>query len=269
MWFSVRGWKLLARHDAAAPGDGSGRVTDSDADPATGSELSASVAEAEEEVVRAEARAEAARALAQRLRQQAEADSGEPITTVEETEGDADEDGSASVIARRWRLPRVRRPARETIAVGLGVVLLCASLGAIGYMVWQDRAITHKRQLALEFAAAARSGATALMTLDPKHAKEDIQRSIDASTGELKTQLAARSGFMAQKAEESKVVSKVTVDAVGIESLSENSGVAIVSAKSDVTDADNSKRPPMLWRIVVKIDRDGGRLKMSGVDFLQ
>jgi Mce-associated membrane protein len=242
-------------------------VTDSDADRTTGSELSASVAEAEEEVIRAEARAEAARTLAAQLRQQAEAGSGEHITEVEDTGGDADDDGP--VRARRWRLPRVRRPARKTLAVVVGIVLACASLGASGYMMWRDRAIEHKRQLAPEFAAAARSGVTALMTIDPKHAKEDIQRGIDASTGELKTQLEARSGFMAQKAEESNVISKVSVDAVGVESLTDNSGVVLVSAKSDVTDSDNSKRLPMLWRIVVKIERDGGQLKMSGLDFLQ
>lgn len=244
-------------------------MTDSDADSAAGSELSAAVAEAEEEVIRAETRAEAARALATQLRQEAEAVSGEHITKVEESDGDPDEDGPTSVRAQRWRLPWVRRPARKTLAVGVGIVLTCASLAASGYMAWQDRAAMHKRQLAPEFAAVARSGVTALMTIDPKHAKEDIQHSIDASTGELKTQLEARSGFMAQKAEESNVISKVSVDAVGVESLTDNSGVVLVSAKSDVTDSDNSKRPPMLWRIVVKIERDGGQLKMSGVDFLQ
>jgi Mce-associated membrane protein len=244
-------------------------VTDSDTDPATGSELSASLAEAEEEVLRAEARAEAARALATQLRQDAEAGAGDQIGNVEETEGDADEDAPASVRSRRWRLPRVRPPSPKAVAVGVGILLACASLGASGYMVWQDHAIMHKRQLAPEFAAAARRGVTTLMTIDPNHAKDDIQRSIDASTGDLKTQLQARSAFMAQRAEESKVISKVTVEAVGVESFTDNSGVALVSAKSDVTDPDNSKRPPMLWRISVKIERDGGQLKMSRIDFLQ
>lgn len=244
-------------------------MTDSDTDPATGSDLSASLAEAEEEVFRAEARAEAARALATQLRQDAEAGSGDQIGKVEETEGDADEDGPTLVRARRWRPPRVRRPGRKAVAVGVGIAVSCASLGASGYMVWQDRAIVHQRQLAPEFAAAARLGVTTLMSIDPKHAKDDIQRSIDASTGDLKAQLAARSAFMAQRAEESKVISKVTVEAVGVESWTENSGVALVSAKSDVTDPDSSKRPPMLWRISVKIERDGGQLKVSGIDFLQ
>jgi Mce-associated membrane protein len=248
-------------------------VTDSDTDPATGSDLPASLAEAEEEVLRAEARAEAARALATQLRQDAEAGSDDQIGKVEEAAGDADEDEDEDEPtlgrARRWRLPRVRPPGRKAVAVGVGIGLACASLGASGYMVWQDRAIMHKRQLAPEFAAAARLGVTTLMTIDPNHAKDDIQRSIDASTGDLKTQLQARSAFLAQQAEESKVISKVTVEAVGVESWTDNAGVALVSAKSDVTDPDNSKRPPMLWRISVKIERDGGQLKMSGIDFLQ
>jgi Mce-associated membrane protein len=244
-------------------------VTDSDASPATGPELSASLAEAEEEVLRAEARAEVARALATQLRQDAEARSGDQIGKVEETEGDADEDGPTSVQARRWRPPRVRRPGRKTVAVGVGILLACASLGASGYMLWHDHAIMHKRQLVPEFAAAARLGVETFMSIDPNHAKDNIQRSIDASTGDLKTQLEAQSSFMAQRAEESKVVSKVTVEAVGVESWTENSGVVLVSAKSDVTNPDNSKRPPMLWRISVKIERDGGQLKMSRIDFLQ
>jgi Mce-associated membrane protein len=252
----LRAWlEAISAPRCGCAGDGSRQVTDSDTGPETGSEQSASLAEAEEEVLRAEARAEAAQALATQLRQDAEAGSGEDAQTL--------------VRARRWRPPRVRPPGRKTVAVGVGILLACASLGASGYMMWRDHAIMHKRQLAPEFAAAARLGVTTLMTIDPNHAKDDIQRSIDASTGDLKTQLAARAAFMAQKAEESKVISKVTVQAVGVESFTDNSGVALVSAKSDVTDPDNSKRPPMLWRISVKIERDGGQLKMSGFDFLQ
>jgi Mce-associated membrane protein len=241
-------------------------VTDSEADPATDSDLSTLLAEAEDEVSRAEARAKAARARAAQLRGDAESTSSDQA---EPADPEVDADGSTSAQPRRWRLPHVRRPGLKAVAVGVGIALFCASLGATGYMVWRDRAIAHQQQLAPEFAAAARAGVIALMTLDPNHAREDIQRSIDASTGDLRAQLSARAGFMVQKAEESKVISKVTVDAVGVESVSENSGVALVSAKSDVTDPGDVKRPPMLWRIAIKLDRDNGELKMSGVDFLR
>jgi len=136
-------------------------------------------------------------------------------------------------------------------------------------MVWQHRTTVHKRQLAAEFSAAARQGVTLLMSIDANHAKEDFQRIIDDSTGDFKSQLSAMSGLMAKQAEESKSSSKATVEAVAVESLNDNSAVVLVAAKSDITNADNTIRPPVVWRISVGITRDGGQLKMSKVDFLQ
>jgi Mce-associated membrane protein len=240
--------------------------------PATDSDVPTSLAEAEKEVARAESRAKAARARAAQLRRQAEAGSSDQSDTVEDAEAkdsEADENEPARARARRWKPRWVRRPARKTVGVGVGILLACASLAASGYMVWQHHAIVHKRQLASEFAAAARQGVTTFMSIDPNHAKEDIQRSINSSTGDLKAQLEARSALMAQQAEESKVISKVTVEAVGVESVTDNSGVVLVAAKSDVTNPDNTKRPPMLWRVSVTIERDGNQLKMSRIDFLQ
>lgn len=225
----------------------------------------------EDEAAKAEARAEAARARLARLREAAET-------------GDAD-DGAASQDAEqrpakstrtRLRLPRrpgrprwLRRPGRKAIATGVGIMLASASLAASGYMVWQHRTTVHKQQLAAEFTAAARQRVTALMSIDANHAKDDYQRIIDDSTGDFKSQMSAMSALMAKQTEESKVSSKATVEAVAVESMSDNSAVVLVAARSDVTNADNTHRPPVVWRISVGLTRDGGQLKMSKVDFLQ
>ena len=42
-----------------------------------------------------------------------------------------------------------------------------------------------------------------------------------------------------------------------------------MAAKTDTTGPDNAKPPPALFRLSVNIDRDGGQLKMSKVDFLE
>jgi Mce-associated membrane protein len=212
--------------------------------------------EAEDEVARAEARAEAARARVTRLRRAAETE-------------EAKDDGAVprAVKQRATKSPRSR--LRKAVAVGAATVLACASLAASGYMVWQHYTITHNRQLAAEFAGAARQGVTTLMSMDPQHARDDIQRLIDSCTGQLKTQLEAESSLIAKSAEDSKAVSKVMVEAVAVESLTDNSAVVLVAAKSDVTNADNTKRPPAIWRISVNVEREGGQLKMSKVDFLQ
>ena len=148
-------------------------------------------------------------------------------------------------------------------------MLTSASLGATGYMVWQHSTTVHKQQLATELTAAARQGVTTLMSIDPDHAKRDVQRMIDASTGDLNNQLSAMSALMVKKAEDTKVGSKVTVEDVAVESLGDNSGVVLVAAKTDATGPDNAKPPPALFRLSVNMDREGGQLKMSKVDFLQ
>ena len=148
-------------------------------------------------------------------------------------------------------------------------MLASASLAATGYMVWQHRTTVHKQQLAAEFTAAARQGVTALLSVDANHAEEDFQRIIDDSTGDFKSQMSAMSSLMAKQTAESKVSSKGTVEAVAVESMSDNSAVVLVAARSDVTNADNTNRPPVVWRISVDLTRDGGQLKMSKVDFLQ
>lgn len=226
----------------------------------------------EDDVTEAEARAEAAKARLIQLRQEAGT-------------GDADDDATSrdamqrpEKSTRKWlpRRPRrperprwLRRPGRKTLAVGVGIVLASASVGASGFMVWQHRTAAHDRQLAAEFTAAARQGITAMMSIDPDHARDDVQRMIDASTGDQKNTLSVLSTLIVKKAEESKVGSKVTVEAVAVESFSDNSGVVLVAAKTAPTGPDNAKPPPALFRLSVTMDRDGGQLKMSKVDFLQ
>jgi Mce-associated membrane protein len=229
-------------------------VTESDDDTAT-TEAPASLAEAEEELSRAEARAEAARARAADLRRQAEgaAETAKPATTR----------------SRRWRLPRLRRPTPKAVGVGTAIVLLCASLAATGFMVWQHYALVREQRHAAEFAAAARNGVVALMSLDADHAAESVQRTIDVTTGALKSQFEATASYLVKNAQDAKVTTKATVEDVAVESMTDNSAVVLVVAKSDTINPDKSKRPTVFWRISVNIERDGGQLKMSKLDFVQ
>jgi Mce-associated membrane protein len=239
-------------------------VTDSDADPSS-TEAPDSLAEAEQELVRAEQRAEAARARASELRREAEAGSSEQSEPTE----DADRaKPAASRLRRRWPW-RLRRPTRKVVGVGTAIVLICASLAASGYFVWQHRTFVQQRQHAAEFAAAAREEVATLMSIDPAHAVENLQRTIDDTTGALKSQLEATSSYMAKNAQDAQVTTKATVQDVAVESMKDNSAVVLVVAKSDTINPDKSVRPSVFWRLSVNIDRDGDRLKMSKLDFVQ
>lgn len=237
-------------------------MTDADRDPST-AEAPDALAQAEEELARAEERAEAARARAAEMRREAESDT--PNASAE-----TEHDGPITRARRRGRFPwRFRRPSRTALSVSAGMVILCASSAASGYMVWQHRALVERQQRAAEFTAAAREEVATLMSIDPAHAAENLQHTIDDSTGALKSQLEATSSYMVKNAQDAQVTTKATVQDVAVESMTDNSAVLLVVAKSDTINADKSPRPTAFWRLSVKIDRDGDRLKMSKLDFVQ
>jgi Mce-associated membrane protein len=239
-------------------------VTDSDADPST-TEAPDALAAAEEELVRAEERAEAARARAAELRREAEASSSEQPEPTE----DADESKpEASRLSRRWRW-RLRRPSRTTVGVGTAIALICASMAASGYIVWQHRTLAQQRQHAAEVVAVVREEVATLMSIDPAHAVENLQHTIDDTTGALRSQLEATSSYMAKSAQDAQVTTKAIVQDVAVESMTDNSAVVLVVAKSDTVNPDKSVRPPIFWRLSINIDRDGDRLKMSKLDFVK
>jgi Mce-associated membrane protein len=244
-------------------------VTDSDRDPSS-TEAQDPLAEAEEELARAEERAEAARARAVELRREAESEPSEQQDAAEDAEESTEDDLTPARWRRSPRLPwRFRRPSSKAVGLSAALVIVCASLGASGYMVWQHRALEQRKQRAAEFTEAAREEVATLMSIDPAHAVESIQHTIDDSTGALKSQLEATSAYMAKNAQDAQVTTKATVQEVAVESMTDNTAVLLVVAKSDTTNADKTPRPPAFWRLSVNIERDGDRLKMSKLDFVQ
>jgi Mce-associated membrane protein len=243
-----------------------------DAGPAVEPDLPISLTEAEEAVSQAESRAQEARARAAQLRRRTQAGSRdeENDSDAAAVEGDAEEAGQSPAKSRRWPPRwRVRRPKRKTVGVSTAIVLTSTSLVATGYMVWQHISLMHEHKRAAEFAAAARHGVEMMMSIDPDHARENIQDLIDNTTGALQSQLRVTSTYLVEDEQKAKVTTKATVQDVAVESMTGNSAVVLVVTKSDTTNPDKSKRPPVFWRLSVDLQRDDGQLKMSKVDFVQ
>lgn len=242
-----------------------------------------SLTQAEEAVSRAEARAEEARARAEELRRQAAATSpdesdSDDVTDVEDkadTADDSDQTAASGTSLARLRRSlrglqsRARPPKQSTVGVGAAIILCAASLGASGYMLWQHISLMHEHKRAAEFTTAARAGVELMMSIDPDHARENVQRLIDNTTGVMQTQLRATSTILVEDAQKAKVVTKATAEDSAVESMTDNSAVVLVMAKSDTTNPDKSKRPPAYWRLSIGLTRDGGQLKMSKVDFVE
>ena len=259
-------WERPSEALAADHGDAPREVTDSGGgqplSEITG-DAPASLAQAEAEAAEAEACAEAARAHAMRLRLRAEEARSQQregeLRGVAGRESAARSPGSR----RRW----LRRPRWKVVAVATAVVLICASLGASGYMVWHHHIVLRERHRAAEFSAVARQSVVTLMSIDANKAREYVQRVIDNSTGKFKDDMQATADDLTKAIEQSKVSVKVNVERVAVESMTDDSAVVLVAAKSDLTNPDNTKRGPRAWRISIELQRDGGQFKISKVDF--
>lgn len=222
-----------------------------------------SAEEAEKAAAEAQARAVAARARAAQLRRQAEA-------ADDRSETPAD-DGRAEPPAwqpARSRRRLLRRPGARALSVSTSVLITGIALAASGYLLWQDRTGVQNRQRAEEFAAAARRDAVILMSVEAGKVQEDVQRMLDNSTGAFKDYLDGNANGLVAELKNAEVSTKVTVQAAAVESMTDDSAVVLVAAKSDISGADDAEQEPRTWRLSLTLTRDGGQLKMSKVEFL-
>ena len=245
--------------------------------------------EAEAEAAEADAIAAAARARARaiRLRRQAKAAGGDAPGEVEATAIEVDEqateatdvetedsaDGEEDVAEE----PSKEKPVRERRGWGLVLKVVAMTLASLCTIVLITLSvlmvINHRHQAAeqtrrAEYAAAARQSAVTLMSLDFNKAKEDVQRIVDNSTGQFRDDFKNQADDFIKVAQDSKVITDVSVNSVGVESMTNDTAVVLVSATSRVTNAAGAKQEPRSWRLSVNLQRDGGQIKMSKVEFV-
>ncbi|MGB3232099.1 MAG: hypothetical protein WBB57_15270 [Mycobacterium sp.] len=143
-----------------------------------------------------------------------------------------------------------------------------ALLAVSGYMVWRHRQAVELQQLDAEYTAAGRQSVVTLMSLNFNQAQEDVQRIIDNSTGQFKTDFEQQATDFVEVARASKVITEVTVNSVAVESMTENSAVVLVAASSRVTNSEGANQEPRTWRLSVDLQREGDQIKMSKVEFV-
>lgn len=285
------------------------RVDESPANSAADAGQARALAEeAEAEATEAEATAAAARARARALRlrreaQQAadvqdssdriepdsvdfelaakgvEADAQEVETQAVEPGGDAsigevdagtpgdDEAAEPNAKSPRRRLPR---PTWKGIAATVVILCTVALLAASGYMIVNHRQAQKLQAQNAEYAAAARQGVVTLMSLNFTQAQEDVQRIIDTSTGQFKDDFEQQAADFVAVAQDSKVITDVTVNstAVELESMTDDTAVVLVAASSRVTNSSGADQEPRTWRLSVGLQREDGQIKLAKVEFV-
>ena len=153
---------------------------------------------------------------------------------------------------------------RRTVAVGVAALLTVALLATTGWMLWQHRQAALEQQHAAEYAAAARQSVINLMAIDYATAQDSVQRVLDGSTGRF------RDNFADSADDFVKALQDETVNDAAVESMTEDSAVVLVSATSrrEGKGAPEDQQQPRLWRVVLNLVRDGGQIKMTGVEFV-
>lgn len=161
-------------------------------------------------------------------------------------------------------------PLRQPSAIVMGVVavLTAAALTLTVLMLWQHRGVAAHRAADARFVDAARTGVTALLTIDHTRAKDDVRRILELSTGSFRDDFARRADDFIKTAELSKAVTKGSISAAALESAEADTAVVLVAASSQVTNANGAKEDPRPWRMSVTVTRDGDNVKMSDVEFV-
>jgi Mce-associated membrane protein len=156
----------------------------------------------------------------------------------------------------------------STVALAIAALLIGVAITATALMLWQHRGVAAHRTADNQFVDAARSGVLALLSIDHRKAKEDVQRILDLSTGSFRADFARRADDFIQTAEKSQAVTKGSVSVAALESSAVDSAVVLIAASSQVTNANGAKEDPRPWRMSVTVTRDGDKMKMSGVEFV-
>jgi Mce-associated membrane protein len=208
----------------------------------------------------------------------AEADAGGPDETTADTSDDAaveepdetavEEPEEKPAAERRGLRIRIPLPSWKGIAAALTVLIIAALLTGCGYIYWNHRQAQAEVQHRAEFEAAARQGVVTLMSLDFNRAKDDVQRIIDSSTGQFKTDFQNTADDFVKVATESKAVTETNVTATAVETMDTDTATVLVAATSRVTNAAGAKQEPRAWRLSVNLARDGGQLKLAKVEFV-
>jgi len=232
-------------------------------------EVLAELAEAEAAEAEAEAEAARAKATAARLRgSEPAAEVAELSEAVEPAEDlddpDDTEDADDELDPRGWW----SRIGMVLVTVGVVAVVAIGSLAVTGIMLVAHQKVTAQQAHQAELVDAARSGVTALLSIDYNRAKADVQHVIDLSTGGFKDDFTRGADDFVQTAQQSKAVTVGSIKSAALKEETADGGVVLLAASSTVTNANGAHQDPRAWRMSVTVARDGDKYKMSNVEFV-
>ncbi|MCW1959466.1 MAG: hypothetical protein KIH64_013180 [Mycobacterium sp.] len=163
----------------------------------------------------------------------------------------------------------VEAPRRRQTAVLALAALLTGVLAALtGLMVWQHSKDAEERAQDQRFVDTARQGVVALLSIDHSHAKADVQRVLDLTTGPFHDDFARSADDFVKTSVDSRAVTIGKINASALESVDGDRGTVMVVATSAVTNANGADNDPRPFRMSVTVSCGEDPCKMSDVEFV-
>ena len=203
------------------------------------------------------------------LADKAQADAAEAAERAAHARARADALKQAAKVPARERMRwRIGRPRWRYAAVIAALLCAAALFGASALMVKQQHEAQANDRLKAEYTAAARQVVVTLMSIDTNDPQGSVQRILDNSTGEFRSEFEGAAADFIRMAEDAKVTTKATATAAAVETMTADSAVVLVSASSTVSNTEGADEAPRNWRLTVDLQRDGDQIKMAKVEFV-
>ncbi len=174
----------------------------------------------------------------------------------------------ATARAEDLRAGRTRSALASRLAVAATGLVIGACLVLTGLMLWQHRAVSARQAHDGQIVEAARASVTALLSIDHSHARADVQRVLELSTGTFRDDFAKTADDFVTTAESQQVVTVAKIKAAALESADADGGVVLVAVDNEVSNSAGAKQDRRPFRMSVTVASDNGQYKMSSLEFV-
>ncbi|WP_299560790.1 hypothetical protein [uncultured Mycolicibacterium sp.] len=152
----------------------------------------------------------------------------------------------------------------------LVIAMLCAvgMFAAGGAMVRGHLAQRAEAQARAEYVAAARQNVVTLLSIDAADPQGSLNRIMENATGRFHDEFEFAAEDFTRLATDAQVSTTARVQAVAVQSMTDDAAVVLVAASTVAGTADGARDAPRSWRLRVNLQREGDRIKMSDVEFV-
>ncbi len=155
------------------------------------------------------------------------------------------------------------------LATLLGLVLVLALGGLVGWLGWRAKESQHAEKQRELFLQVGRQAAINLTTIDFEDAEGSVQRILDSATDTFYDDFSKRSGPFTEVVKQAQSKSTGEVTAAGLESEDGQEAQVLVAVTVKTSNAGAPEQAPRLWRMRISVKNTAAdEVKVSNVEFV-